>query len=128
MKKVYQTVFESGKGNALQAGVASIFDKELDEVPNFLEFPSYADAIADYVQKQFDLTFVKFKLPNGILDFSVKHSPLVLAAGKSPRGNFKHVIVGKIVDNEIELAHDPYPDGNGLDGKPSWIGLFVKIR
>ena len=99
----------------------------MEEAPNFIEYPSYADAIADYVQTAFGLTFVKFNLSSDELDFSVKHAPLILAAGKSPRGNFKHVIVGKIVGKKVGLAHDPYPNGTGLDSEPSWIGLFVKI-
>ena len=127
MKKSYQTVFEAGKGNALQACVASIFDENLENVPNFIEGISYADAIADYVQKEYQLTFVKIFLQDGQLDFNVQHAPLVLAAGKSPRGNFKHVVVGKIINKQIELVHDPYPDANGLEGEPVWIGLFVKI-
>ena len=127
MKQVYQTIFEAGKGNALQACIASIFDKSLEETPNFLSFKSYADAIADFVQVHKGLTFIKFNLPHGALDFDVKHQPLVLAAGKSPRGNHKHVVVGKIVGRKIELVHDPYPDGMGLEGSPIWIGFFVMI-
>jgi len=126
MKKVYQTETAAGKGNALQACVASIFDKNLEEVPNFIEFKSYAVAIADYAHQHFELTFVKINLPNGEMDFEVQNSPLVLAAGKSPRGNFKHVVVGKIIGKQIELAHDPYLNGEGIEGSPSWIGMFVK--
>lgn len=128
MKAVYQTETAAGKGNALQACVASIFEQALEEVPNFIEFPSYADAIANYVQSNFDLTFVKINLPNGEMDFEVKHSPLVLAAGKSPRGNFKHVVVGKIIGKQVELEHDPYENGGGLEGNPVWIGMFVKVQ
>ena len=31
------------------------------------------------------------------------------------------------VDKKIELVHDPYPNGTGLNGLPVWIGLFVRI-
>ncbi len=57
MIKRHQTVFEAGKGNALQACVASIFDLEMEQVPNFITAPSYANAIADFVQQHFGLTF-----------------------------------------------------------------------
>ena len=70
---------------------------------------------------------MKINLPNGKLDFEVKHVPLVLAAGKSPRGNFKHVVVGQVVGKTVELAHDPFPDGEGIEGAPVWIGMFVKV-
>ena len=125
-RKVYQTEFEKNKGNALQACIASIFDQTIDEVPNFIEFSSYAEGIADFVQKHFQLTFVKINLPKGELDFEVKHVPLVLAAGKSPRGNFKHVVVGQIIGKKVELVHDPFPNGEGIEGNPVWIGMFVK--
>jgi len=41
MKEVYQTVINPGHGNCMQAAIASLFDKELDEVPNFIEHDGY---------------------------------------------------------------------------------------
>lgn len=38
MKKVYQTIIDIGHGNCMQAAIASLFDLELEEVPNFIEF------------------------------------------------------------------------------------------
>jgi hypothetical protein len=126
IKRNYQTVFEANKGNALQACVASIFGASMDNVPNFIEADNYADAIADFVYTNYGLTFVKFSQNKNELDFKVQNETWILAAGKSPRGNFKHVVVSKIVDKKITLLHDPYPDGEGLVGAPNWIGLFVK--
>lgn len=40
MKKVYQTIIDSEKGNCMQATVASLFDLNLDDVPHFLEHPN----------------------------------------------------------------------------------------
>jgi len=37
MKKVYQTIVDKDHGNCMQAVVASLFELELDEVPNFIE-------------------------------------------------------------------------------------------
>lgn len=37
MNKTYQTVVDKGKGNCMQAAIASLFDKSLEEVPNFIE-------------------------------------------------------------------------------------------
>lgn len=36
MKKIYQTIIDKKIGNCMQAAIASLFDKELDEVPNFI--------------------------------------------------------------------------------------------
>lgn len=52
--------------------------------------------------------------------------------GKSPRGNFNHVVIGeiKLVDNKYELhyVHDtsPHHDGEYLDGEPKMIGWLNK--
>jgi predicted RND superfamily exporter protein len=36
MKPVYQTVVDKGLGNCMQAAIASMFELELDDVPNFV--------------------------------------------------------------------------------------------
>jgi hypothetical protein len=128
VSKVYQTDFSAGKGNALQACIASILEHPLDLVPNFIESPDgYHRAIHDYLSKNGGHTLVKTLLPNGEMDFESFGEPLVLAAGKSPRGDHKHVMVGKIIGKQIVMAHDPHPHGTGLDGKPQWVGFIVKL-
>ena len=41
MIKVYQTIVDAGHGNCMQAAIASLFDKKLEEVPNFIEDDGY---------------------------------------------------------------------------------------
>jgi hypothetical protein len=38
MKKVYQTIVNKGYGNCMQAAIASLMNKDLDDVPNFISF------------------------------------------------------------------------------------------
>jgi hypothetical protein len=38
MKKVYQTIVDENMGNCMQAAIASLFNKNLEDVPNFIEF------------------------------------------------------------------------------------------
>jgi hypothetical protein len=38
MIKNYQTIVDAGKGNCMQAAVASLLDMPLEKVPNFIEF------------------------------------------------------------------------------------------
>ena len=41
---------------------------------------------------------------------------ICILRGKSPRGDFKHVVVARhIADGKFEMLHDPYPDGDFLD-------------
>lgn len=41
MKKVFQTIVDKDHGNCMQAVVASLFELELDDVPNFIEMESW---------------------------------------------------------------------------------------
>eukprot|EP00732_Lithocolla_globosa_P007569 Lithocolla_globosa_v1_NODE_9827_length_664_cov_4.638752.p1 type:complete len:152 gc:universal NODE_9827_length_664_cov_4.638752:559-104(-) len=132
---VYQTNFSPGQGNALQACVASIFQLPLEDVPNFIEHPKgYQTGIQQWLDQQTSgLAFLKISLDErGGLVFPV-HSPVTcLLAGKSPRGEFKHVVVAKINPDQLipELVFDPHPDAQkkGVEGTDGWVSLFVASK
>ncbi len=48
MKKIFQTIIDAGKGNCMQAAIASLFDKELEEVPNFISLENWLESICDF--------------------------------------------------------------------------------
>lgn len=48
MKKIYQTIVDPGHGNCMQAAFASLFDDELENVPNFVEIERWYLAMKDY--------------------------------------------------------------------------------
>lgn len=53
MKKIYQTINDPNKGNCMQAVIASLFDKELDEVPNFIELgQDWFKVMWDFINEQ----------------------------------------------------------------------------
>jgi hypothetical protein len=111
MTPVTQTIFyEKGAiigGDCLRAAVASIYDLPLEAVPHFAQFQkNWFTALSLYVDSQgFRIHKVyRPKLAEGY----------VLAFGKSPRGSFRHAVVW----SGGEVAHDPHPDGTGLDGEP----------
>lgn len=52
MKKVFQTIHEYGKGNYMQAGIASLFDLELEEVPNFIDIPDWHRSLIEFVKSR----------------------------------------------------------------------------
>ena len=51
MKKVYQTIVDKGHGNCMQAAIASLFEKELEEVPNFIEHDGYFKPLYEFITK-----------------------------------------------------------------------------
>lgn len=129
VSKVYQTDFTFSKGNALQACVASIFNKKLEEVPNFIESkPSYIEGINNWlVENGYKLKFQKILVDEGQeLEFNDLAVSFILVTGKSPRGDHKHVIVGEQNDKKINYLHDVHPDESMIEGSVIWIGIFTK--
>ena len=52
MKQVYQTIVDKNHGNCMQAAFASLFDDELENVPNFIELHNWFEALSDYVKSK----------------------------------------------------------------------------
>lgn len=130
--QVHQTDFSPGKGNALQAAVASIFGLDLSDVPNFIEDPRGYEAAIRAFCEDGGSTCIKIKLLGESADddlLSKYDGKLSILRGKSPRGDFGHVVVAKRVASEFQLLHDPHPDKSFLDSsveKPSWCMVFDK--
>ena len=170
-KVVFQDDFRPGHGNALQATVASIFGLQLIDVPNFIDMPDgtgYESAIQQFCcHNQKRRSMIKIKIhdnagsdkddgadkmiaTNPILLSNEYDNQLCILRGKSPRGNFGHVVVARkrsvqekegLVnksnnnkensddndDRMFEMIHDPHPDGTFLDGneKFGWCMFFV---
>ena len=115
--KVFQDNFTPAHGNALQAAVASIFGLSLQSVPNFIESPEgYEAAIAKFYQQgEKKGKCVKIKLDDNKISHEYKDKICILR-GKSPRGNFGHVVVARqLTHGEFEMLHDPHPEGTFLD-------------
>jgi len=45
MIKVYQTIVDKNHGNCMQAAIATLFSRKLEEVPNFIELDSWFSAL-----------------------------------------------------------------------------------
>ena len=125
MKPILQTEHEAGKGNALQACVASILDADdIDTVPRFLEDPQgYLHGIETFVAPR-GLGVLKVPLTDNNLTFPTTRS-LCIVAGKSPRGDHKHCVVCTASGTTFELTHDPHKDGTGLDSH-EWALFFTQ--
>ena len=119
MKKIYQTEFYP-LGNCFQACIASILEIELDEAPNFMK-----DGVGkwnenwDEFMKISDYYLLDIELPSNTKDLI--YDGIIIANGKSPRGDWNHSIVWQ----NDRMIHDPYPDGNGIVGKPLCFTLII---
>ena len=127
MKPVYQTDFSAGKGNALQACVATLFSLPLEDIPNFIEAEDYRVALQEWLQIR-NLSFLKVSLQAGKIAFPTPKS-LCILAGNSPRGNYRHAVVARsLASGEFEIVFDPHPDNTGITGEPLWAGFFVALQ
>eukprot|EP01060_Flectonema_neradi_P038214 TRINITY_DN7963_c0_g1_i1.p1 TRINITY_DN7963_c0_g1~~TRINITY_DN7963_c0_g1_i1.p1 ORF type:complete len:145 (+),score=22.63 TRINITY_DN7963_c0_g1_i1:45-437(+) len=123
----YQTETTAGSGNALQACIATMLNVEsMDSVPNFIAAPEgYLVAIQSFLKSR-NLMFLKVPLTaEGELPFPSGAGQCVIA-GKSPRGDHKHCVVGSTTTSstKLTLVHDPYEGGNGLESH-EWAGFLV---
>ena len=134
MKPIDQDVFGAPDGNCFTACVASLLRIPLDEVRDIEELyrngsrehyagdaQAFSKAWAEIQRAlavRFGVTVACFQSP---------HAPsgYCMAAGKSPRGDFGHYVV--VLDGE--LAHDPHPSRDGLDGPiEDWTVLVPVAR
>lgn len=118
--KVYQDDFHPGKGNALQACAASIFNLTLEEVPNFIEMPGgYEDEMQTFCRSR-GLVMEKVALGKDTNENVLGpeyNGKYCILRGTSPRGDHGHVVVAQF-DIDIEdfaMIHDPHPDHTFLD-------------
>lgn len=103
-----------GKGNCVQASVASLLAIPLAAVPNFVERGF-----------EWELWFMDWLEENGweTFRFPGDHAPecLYLASGPSPRG-VSHMVVMR----DGKLVHDPHPSRAGIE-KVDWVRILVPL-
>jgi hypothetical protein len=127
MKKVYQTIVSSDNGDCMQAAIASLFELELKQVPNFIELGS------DWHEP-----FVKFFEDRGYGGYSqfnpqrIKYEEAVKALtydngvdgyfyATVPSQTFEDVTHAVICDTKMNIVHDPNPNQLALNLKPEDI-------
>ena len=118
MKKVYQTIVDRGHGNCMQAVVASLFNLELEEVPNYIELGSrwFLTMRETYNEKGYSLCPFN---PKGDIEFTKRL--LKIDGGvngywyASVESKFfgKEVTHAVVIDKNMNVIHDPNP--NNID-------------
>jgi hypothetical protein len=141
MKPVQQTTFAprvegASTGNCLAAAIASVLDLPLDAVPNFaaIEGDAWWENLQRWLSDRgLGCVCVSLNAPSldqGGWAWTLADGQWVLLNGKSPRGDWKHVVVGEVVlDGDgtasLQYRHDPHPDGSFLDGEATDVWLFT---
>ncbi|OQR87221.1 hypothetical protein ACHHYP_09345 [Achlya hypogyna] len=127
IRVVRQTDFTAAKGNALQACFAALCGAELKDLPNFIAAPEgYMVAINQWLAPQ-ACAFTKFNLASdGSLpteNEALAPGSFVILRGKSPRGDFGHVVVACVdaSGRTFSAVMDPHPDDKYLDGPGQWV-------
>lgn len=127
---ILQDDFSPSKGNALQACVASIFGQPLADVPNFIALEcGYLDGIQNYVDDNYTVRKTNLNSSSDDDDIMEKDvGKICILRGKSPRGNFGHVVVATIKGSRLfEFIHDPHPDSNFLDPAEAF-GWYIVFK
>ncbi|KAL7532623.1 hypothetical protein ACHAXR_009154 [Thalassiosira sp. AJA248-18] len=87
------------------------------------EFEEFQRAVAEAKQKYLDA------IPKGPHNIPEKFNNMIcILRGKSPRGDFGHVVVAKhVADGMFTMVHDPHPDGTNLDVREAygWCLFFA---
>lgn len=120
MIPVFQRIIDVGKGDCFKCCLASIFEQEYDNIPNFIEFKkSYMDETASQWLSTFGYKILRLDLRD---QNSIYQIEWMLASGiycilsvdsqKYPGG--AHAVVGQFIRNKneysLEVVHDPNPD------------------
>jgi hypothetical protein len=134
MKKVYQTIIDPGHGNCMQAVVASLFEMDLDQVPNFIELGD-----------RWFMEFRKFFIERGYEDpcsiHKYRHGTERLRSiakfDGGVNGFFYATVNSKlfedrqhavIVDTDLNVVHDPNPNEIYLSCTPEDVESILVLH
>ena len=128
LNKVYQTRVSKDNGNCAQAVIASLFNLNLNDVPDFVENhhikPMAAEIVKFHKERGFKAGYIyKNTNPNIItktlLDITKNDEGIngyFYAVVKSK--TFDNGLHAVVVDKNLNIIHDPNPNGKCLKLKP----------
>lgn len=123
MKPVKQTRVGQDNGNCWTACIASILELPIEQVPDFIDEKDFYGSTVKWLGKR-GLTLVQIDLQHSTYwPFFWGDTVWTILSGQSPRGDWKHAIVG----NGLKYVHDPHPDNKMLKGDIEYVYLMVPI-
>ncbi|MEK6828925.1 MAG: hypothetical protein AABY15_02280 [Nanoarchaeota archaeon] len=139
MKKVFQSVVCQGTGDCARAAIASLFDKELHEVPKFFPDHTQAFEIVKYFESQGHKPCFFNRREDGHLLQSGKICPTIEEVAKYdggvggyfyasvPSQTFDGCSHAVIVDIDLNIVHDPNPNQMALNLKPKDVVDIITV-
>lgn len=128
MKKIYQTIVSQENGNCMQAAIASLFDLELDEVPNFIQLqiddPGKNANLEEmlFIQErgyEYCCYFPSMSYDKKPTEEQIERTLKILDADNGVNGYFYASVPSKtfpdgshavIIDKYMNVVHDPNPN------------------
>jgi len=151
MKKVFQQNTTKGHGDCMRAVVASLFEDDIKNVPNFIELKDWWQEFLNYTSNKGYLfrgiryNLIKFNTtPEDLSLETIKSSEGIngffFATVFSPKynqeGEFNGVLHAVVIDKDFNIVHDPNPNYEGLKEYPKhdqyngilYVTLFEKEK
>ncbi len=119
MKSVFQTKNGKPDGNCFQAAVASVFELELDEVPDF--YQSGSEWWDKYREWCMDRGYIPIYISQSDL-----HDESVLAGYYIMKVETERGLPHSVVGRGGQIVHDPFPGGSVIT-KVLGYDLFVSL-
>lgn len=132
MKKVFQRRVHQGDGDCMQAVVASLFELELDEVPDFIRIKHWFSIMHSFYHAEgFDLTLFNVQREDKDLVKEIMHydggiNGFFDATVKSQ--TFKDGTHAVVVDVDLNIVHDPNPNQLALKLKPEDVISITTVK
>lgn len=132
MKKINQTIVDSGKGNCQQAAIASLLELELEEVPNFnLDQENFWKIVWDFMGQQgyndIGWEYPTDKTPGLIERLKFDGGWKGCFPATVPSQTFKDATHAVLVDSDLNVVHDPNPNKLALKCKPEDV-MYVMVK
>ena len=106
MKPVFQTVIYKGKGNCMQAAIASLLELELEQVPNFILYGKDWFGIYECFMRYFGYEI------NGVEKNLKIGSPINGCFYASVESKlFENTTHAVLINDDGVVVHDPNPQG-----------------
>jgi len=139
MRKVFQNKVRKGEGDCCRAAIASLFDREYEEVPVFFPDETQGIELINFFDNEgYNPTFYNRReeecfFPGG------RERPSILEVAKHdggvngyfyasvPSQTFEDTSHAVIVDTDLNIVHDPNPNQLCLKLKPEDVKKIITV-